>query len=1085
MNPTNENNQKAGNAQSNNPRIIGGFEILNKIGAGAMGSVFKARQQSMDRIVALKILPPSIARDESYITRFQREARASAKLNHPNIVQGINVGQDEASGLWFFAMEYIDGPTLKTVLKNEKTLPEARVLAIGRDMALALACAEAHNIVHRDIKPDNILITARNESKLADLGLARQTGGNKEDAALTQDGKALGTPHYMSPEQVRGENNQIDIRTDIYALGATLYHLLSGRTPFEGGSSAEVMAKHLNDKPKLLHRLNNQVSEPLSRLIARMLAKDPAQRVPSATDLVKEFDDLIERQHTTALNQPIKGTGTTGPRAAVQRGTTKLRTPIGPRDEQKTPRRQPTSNRPVILGAAAGLLLLVGLAALLSSGEKPKDKIARPARVAQSKVRSEKTPPETKPNLSAISVPGESKEGKPATTAPAKDSEESKFSELVRFEGLKPEDTVGRIQRLEEFLADHAGSQYAAQAQARLTKLKEIEATQAEKRRQGEAKKRMEEQASAAFKRLSAFEGLNKNDFKRRKQGVEDFIKSHGQTQAGVRAKQLLTELQTALKALQPDPEQAAKNSEAAYAQFLQAYLELLRRNDREGASAHVQRALQDSALALLKARITRDQGVLAWLDHLDQDAAQGAQKLKDLERFELKMRRGKPMLVGKKEEFKVTDIKKGVIHVGRQGMSFPVSIERLHGDTRRELVALNAANDGDGLLRRALSIVFALNSPEDAVQAKSLLQQARKAGAVSSDVEHLLRWVEHAGTGMEKRASHTQKESTSSKENTPTLPTTPKAATNVARYAGQWLKLKIDGESPMGRVYAITAMLYDSKRKRCVLFGGGTKYAMWALDPAMQRWTPVQPNTKPDNLKPPPVKYHHFIYDEVHDRYWLNNGWSFDPKTKAWKNHNATLKKGQVSWPGIRQAWTYDPDLRRFVGARFKGFTDVPFIPWAVDIVNFKNSNLPTGKAAYRTYSDGGLAYDRKFKMFLLFGGYRHMGTVLNDTWFLAHGAKEWTEVKTKEAPPLRTWHRLIYHDKLEAIVLFGGIQKLTWLQDVWIFDAPALRWVEVNAPKAPSMNWTSSCYDAARDAIIFINKSGETWALKIFKSR
>jgi len=151
---------------------IAGFELIAKIGQGGMGTVFKARQISLDRIVALKILPPSIAKDAKFIERFQREARATAKLNHPNIVQGVDVGKDPKSGLWYFAMELVDGPSLLSLLKQQRVLPEDRALQITRDIARALECAAAHGFVHRDIKPDNILMTSCGEAKLADLAIA-------------------------------------------------------------------------------------------------------------------------------------------------------------------------------------------------------------------------------------------------------------------------------------------------------------------------------------------------------------------------------------------------------------------------------------------------------------------------------------------------------------------------------------------------------------------------------------------------------------------------------------------------------------------------------------------------------------------------------------------------------------------------------------------------------------------------------------------------------------------------------------------------------------------------------------------------
>jgi len=252
-----------------------------------MATVFRARQKALDRVVAVKVLPPSIAKDAEFLERFQREARASAKLNHPNLVLGIDVGQDEATGLWYFAMELVDGPSLKEALKEQRVIPEQRALAIAMQVAKALECIAAHGMVHRDVKPDNILLTKDGAAKLADLGLAKRVA---DDASLTQAGSALGTPHYMAPEQVRGLKDEIDIRTDIYALGATLFHIVTGQTPFHGATAAEIMSKHLTAPVPNARKTNPAVSEACSRLIERMMQKKREDRAQTPAELLKLLD---------------------------------------------------------------------------------------------------------------------------------------------------------------------------------------------------------------------------------------------------------------------------------------------------------------------------------------------------------------------------------------------------------------------------------------------------------------------------------------------------------------------------------------------------------------------------------------------------------------------------------------------------------------------------------------------------------------------------------------------------------------------------------------------------------------------------
>ena len=291
-------------------KMLGGFELITKIGQGGMGTVFRARQISLDRDVALKILPPQIAqRDPVFIERFIREARTSAKLNHQNIVQGIEVGKDDETGLYYFAMEFIDGVTIKALLKKDGVIAEKRALEIAMGVTQALICAHRAGIVHRDIKPDNILLNSRNEPKLADLGLARQAldsnlgegPGSTEifginmskNSDLTQAGSALGTPSYMAPEQIKAEMDKIDARTDLYQLGATLYHMVTGKAPYTAANSREVMMMHLTAAVPEPRAANPAVSEAVSRMIVRLMQKEHVKRYQSAEELAKEIDRIL------------------------------------------------------------------------------------------------------------------------------------------------------------------------------------------------------------------------------------------------------------------------------------------------------------------------------------------------------------------------------------------------------------------------------------------------------------------------------------------------------------------------------------------------------------------------------------------------------------------------------------------------------------------------------------------------------------------------------------------------------------------------------------------------------------------------
>jgi serine/threonine-protein kinase len=268
---------------------LGGYELIARLGRGGMGTVFLARQIAADRSVALKILRPSLAKNREFVARFLREARAAARFNDVHIVQAIDAGH--AAGYYYFAMEYVPGKNLRQRLAESGPLPERRALEVIRRIARALHTAHTESgIIHRDVKPDNILMAGDGTPKLADLGLARQV--EHDDGTLTQTGVAMGTPNYISPEQVRGESD-LDGRTDVYALGATLYHLLTGRPPFGDGPPAVVMARHLTEPPPDPREVNPGLSPVVSAVVRRAMAKAPADRYPTAASLADDLDAIL------------------------------------------------------------------------------------------------------------------------------------------------------------------------------------------------------------------------------------------------------------------------------------------------------------------------------------------------------------------------------------------------------------------------------------------------------------------------------------------------------------------------------------------------------------------------------------------------------------------------------------------------------------------------------------------------------------------------------------------------------------------------------------------------------------------------
>jgi len=261
------------------------YEILEKIGRGGMGIVYKARQKSMDRIVAIKVLHERFTNDSAFVDRFIREAQAAGKLSHPNIIHVHDVGKEK--GLYYFSMEYISGSTVTSLLMEKGFFPADEALDIVKQVAKALDYAHKNNIIHRDIKPDNIMITEGGEVKLADLGIARNL---KESTSDVEKSTVYGTPLYMSPEQALGMD--LDGRTDIYSLGATAYHMVTGRVPFKAEKAVDVLKKHINEPLIPPDAVNPAVPEQVSRLIQIMMAKDPEERFQSAMEVVEEIKHI-------------------------------------------------------------------------------------------------------------------------------------------------------------------------------------------------------------------------------------------------------------------------------------------------------------------------------------------------------------------------------------------------------------------------------------------------------------------------------------------------------------------------------------------------------------------------------------------------------------------------------------------------------------------------------------------------------------------------------------------------------------------------------------------------------------------------
>jgi len=370
------------------PRLsrIGKFQLLARVGQGGMGTVYKARMESLDKIVALKVLAPRLARQPDFVERFIREAQASGKLNHPNVVLGIDAG--EADGYYYFAMEYVEGESLRQVLEREGKLPERQALEITAAIARALEHAHEHDIVHRDIKPGNIFIASDGTPKLGDLGLAKEI---HTDKSITQAGIPVGTPYYISPEQARGQED-IDQRADIYALGATLYRMVAGQVPYDGPTGAIVMTKHLNDPIPDPRTTTPGLSEAVVAIIRRCMQKDRERRYQSATELREDIEAAL-------AGQPLPHAGR-APGAARRRIA-----------EIRARRRR----RNIILAAAAACVVVAAVLAIAlgrgGAASRPR------ARVPSTPARPQ--PPKPPPKATTSAPSPKTSVPTPKTSAPA------------------------------------------------------------------------------------------------------------------------------------------------------------------------------------------------------------------------------------------------------------------------------------------------------------------------------------------------------------------------------------------------------------------------------------------------------------------------------------------------------------------------------------------------------------------------------------------------------------------------------------------------------------------------------------------
>ena len=333
-------------------KIFGGrYEVIEQIGAGGMAIVYKAMDQLLNRVVTIKVLREQFATDEDFIRRFRREAQAVASLSHPNIVSVYDVGKEGDTE--YIVMEYVEGRNLKEIIRDFAPLSTDQTINLARQITSAIQNAHEHHIIHRDIKPHNILVTEDGRAKVTDFGIARAVSS----ATVTHTGDIIGSVHYLSPEQARGlQSNE---QSDIYSLGIILYELITGKVPYDGETPIAIALKHLQEQPLLPSKINPRVDKELERVIMRAISKSAEQRYTSAKDLLEDLNHILAGRPINHPEFPVSDLEAT----QTHKGMGKILAPIAPPEQEadKSESKPKKKKRWLwIVGAIVIVLLLLG-----------------------------------------------------------------------------------------------------------------------------------------------------------------------------------------------------------------------------------------------------------------------------------------------------------------------------------------------------------------------------------------------------------------------------------------------------------------------------------------------------------------------------------------------------------------------------------------------------------------------------------------------------------------------------------------------------------------------------------------------------
>jgi serine/threonine protein kinase len=461
------------------PKQIAGYTIQRELARGGMGRVYLAHQISLDRPVALKVLAPEWTENEQFVARFIREARLAGTIRHGNLVQIYEVGEhgEGADRCLWYSMELVEGEDGEQLLGREGQVPQRRVVEIALGVAQALQAAHQKGVVHRDIKPANVLLTKEGAVKLADLGLAKGVEGG--DGSITMKKTVIGSPNYMSPEQAQ-DIRQVDTRADVYSLGATMLHLVSGDAPFGSGTPIEILARVLRDTAHFPDVVGGEAFDPaLKALIKRCMEKDPASRYQTPGELAQELQSWLDG----TLAAPAGVAGARASKRLKRRGSRRHSSDARRLASERVPSSRDV--RPLLAAAAAVLITALGFIFLKSSDPGPevanKTPGTSPVKVP-SKTRAQPSRTE-RPRATRVqpsAAPSRSQPRPSASRVELSPEVATAIDELERFDAQQPEKVGERFRRARDFLNKHRQTPAASRAreilhdaERRLTKLRE------------------------------------------------------------------------------------------------------------------------------------------------------------------------------------------------------------------------------------------------------------------------------------------------------------------------------------------------------------------------------------------------------------------------------------------------------------------------------------------------------------------------------------------------------------------------------------------------------------------------------------